>query len=40
MSQQLSLVAIVWWVMEKTALGVAIKAVGDNPDAVNADGAK
>ncbi|MEH6359350.1 MAG: ABC transporter permease [Amylibacter sp.] len=34
----LLLVAIVWWVMEKTALGVAIKAVGDNPDAVNAQG--
>jgi len=34
----LFMVAIVWWVMEKTALGVAIKAVGDNPDAVNAQG--
>jgi len=34
----LLLVVIVWWVMEKTALGVAIKAVGDNPDAVNAQG--
>jgi len=34
----LLLVAIVWWVMEKSALGVAIKAVGDNPDAVNAQG--
>ena len=34
----LILVALVWWVMEKTALGVAIKAVGDNPDAVNAQG--
>jgi len=34
----LALVAVVWWVMEKTALGVAIKAVGDNPDAVNAQG--
>jgi len=34
----LFLVAIVWWMMEKTALGVAIKAVGDNPDAVNAQG--
>jgi simple sugar transport system permease protein len=34
----LFLVAVVWWVMEKTALGVAIKAVGDNPEAVNAQG--
>lgn len=34
----LFLVAAVWWVMEKTALGVAIKAVGDNPEAVNAQG--
>jgi simple sugar transport system permease protein len=34
----LIMVAVVWWVMEKTALGVAIKAVGDNPDAVNAQG--
>jgi general nucleoside transport system permease protein len=34
----LFLVALVWWVMEKTALGVAIKAVGDNPEAVNAQG--
>lgn len=34
----LILVALVWWVMEKTALGVAIKAVGDNPEAVNAQG--
>jgi len=34
----LFMVALVWWVMEKTALGVAIKAVGDNPDAVNAQG--
>lgn len=34
----LALVGLVWWVMEKTALGVAIKAVGDNPEAVNAQG--
>ncbi len=34
----LCLVVVVWWVMEKTALGVAIKAVGDNPEAVNAQG--
>ncbi|MEP2784140.1 MAG: ABC transporter permease [Pseudoruegeria sp.] len=31
-------VFIVWWVLERTPLGVAIKAVGDNPDAVNAQG--
>jgi len=34
----LGLVFGVWWVMERTALGVAIKAVGDNPDAVAAQG--
>jgi simple sugar transport system permease protein len=34
----LVLVAVVWWVMERTALGVALKAVGDSPDAVNAQG--
>ncbi|MEM7546758.1 MAG: ABC transporter permease [Pseudomonadota bacterium] len=34
----LAMVLIVWWVMERSALGVAIKAVGDNPDAVNAQG--
>ncbi|SDK62295.1 ABC transporter permease [Aliiruegeria lutimaris] len=34
----LAMVALVWWLMDRTALGVAIKAVGDNPDAVNAQG--
>jgi len=34
----LVVVALVWWVMEHTALGVALKAVGDNPDAVAAQG--
>lgn len=34
----LTMVAVIWWVMDRTALGVAIKAVGDNPDAVNAQG--
>ncbi len=34
----LVLVLVVWWVMDRSALGVAIKAVGDNPDAVNAQG--
>ncbi len=32
------MVAIVWYVMNRTALGVAIKAVGDNPDSVDAQG--
>ena len=31
-------VASVWYVLNKTALGVAIKAVGDNPDSVDAQG--
>ena len=31
-------VALVWYVLDKTALGVAIKAVGDNPNAVDAQG--
>lgn len=34
----LFMVLLVWWVMERSAIGVAIKAVGDNPDAVNAQG--
>jgi len=34
----LGAVALVWWVMERTPLGVALKAVGDNPDAVAAQG--
>ncbi|MFV0335093.1 MAG: ABC transporter permease [Tropicimonas sp.] len=34
----LAMVALVWWLMERSALGTAIKAVGDNPDAVNAQG--
>ena len=32
----LLMVALVWYVMNRTALGVAIKAVGDNPDSVDA----
>lgn len=31
-------VALVWWVMNRSALGVAIKAVGDNPSSVDAQG--
>jgi len=31
-------VALVWYVMNRTALGVAIQAVGDNPDSVDAQG--
>ena len=34
----LGLVALVWFVLERTALGVALKAVGDNPDSVDAQG--
>ncbi len=34
----LILVAVVWYVLERTPLGVAIKAVGDNPDSVDAQG--
>ncbi len=34
----LLVVAVVWWVMARTPLGVALKAVGDNPDAVAAQG--
>ena len=34
----LLMVVLVWYVMNRTALGVAIKAVGDNPDSVDAQG--
>lgn len=34
----LILVGVVWWIMDRTPLGVALKAVGDNPEAVNAQG--
>ena len=34
----LIMVGVVWWVINRTPLGVALQAVGDNPDAVNAQG--
>ena len=34
----LLMVGIVWYVTNRTALGVAIQAVGDNPDSVDAQG--
>ena len=34
----LIMVGVVWYVLDRTALGVAIKAVGDNPDSVDAQG--
>jgi simple sugar transport system permease protein len=34
----LAMVGAVWFVMERTPLGLALKAVGDNPDAVDAAG--
>ncbi len=34
----IGMVAAVWYVLNRTALGVAIKAVGDNPDSVDAQG--
>lgn len=34
----LIMVALVWWVLNRTPLGMAIRAVGDNPDAVDAQG--
>lgn len=33
-----AMVALVWYVLNRTALGVAIQAVGDNPDSVDAQG--
>ena len=34
----LGVVLAVWYVLQRTALGVAIRAVGDNPDSVDAQG--
>lgn len=34
----LIMVAVVWWVLNRTPLGLAVRAVGDNPDAVDAQG--
>jgi ABC-type uncharacterized transport system permease subunit len=34
----LFMVALVWWVLNRTPLGLAIRAVGDNPDSVDAQG--
>ena len=34
----LLMVGIVWYVMRRTALGVALQAVGDNPESVDAQG--
>ncbi|MES0826636.1 ABC transporter permease [Ruegeria sp. SCP11] len=34
----LLMVVVVWYVMNRTALGVALQAVGDNPDSVDAQG--
>ncbi len=34
----LFMVLLVWWVLERTPLGLAIRAVGDNPDAADAQG--
>ena len=30
------MVGLVWYIMNRTGLGVAIKAVGDNPNSVDA----
>jgi len=34
----LFLVGVVWWVLNRTPLGLALRAVGDNPEAVDAQG--
>jgi simple sugar transport system permease protein len=34
----IALVVAIWWLLNRTPLGVAIRAVGDNPDAVDAQG--
>jgi simple sugar transport system permease protein len=34
----LAMVGLVWYVLNRTALGVALQAVGDNPDSVDAQG--
>lgn len=34
----LLMVGVVWYALNRTALGVAVKAVGDNPDSVDAQG--
>lgn len=34
----LVMVGLVWWVLNRTPLGMAVRAVGDNPDAVDAQG--
>ncbi|MCF6234091.1 MAG: ABC transporter permease [Rhodobacteraceae bacterium] len=34
----LGMVVLVWYVLNRTALGVALQAVGDNPDSVDAQG--
>lgn len=34
----LLMVVLVWWVLTRTPLGLAIRAVGDNPDAADAQG--
>lgn len=33
-----AMVAAVWWLLARTPLGVALRAVGDNPDAADAQG--